>query len=158
MRVKAAQLVPGFLLVAAATAGAQGTYQLSPTSEVTKYMSPRCSAMRDSLTPAATRGLPSESVWERQKAYARECGKDESQASTRIYREQAEKSQQQRADLLEDRKEQELAAMREQQCVESRRILLAKRTRTDLTQGEKDDLARFETRYRARCVPGVIAR
>ena len=42
--------------------------------------------------------------------------------------------------------------MREQQCAESRRILLAKRARTDLSQGEKDDLARFETNYRARCV------
>ena len=65
-----------------------------------------------------------------------------------------DKAKQQGADSAANRKEQERAALREQQCAESRRILTNKKARTDLTQGEKDDLARFETNFRARCLPG----
>ncbi|MGM8960741.1 hypothetical protein ACTFEL_02140, partial [Campylobacter jejuni] len=52
----------------------------------------------------------------------------------------------------EDEKSAQLAAQASQeqqrrhaeQCAESRRILAAKRARTDLTDGEKNDLQRFE--------------
>ncbi len=41
--------------------------------------------------------------------------------------------------------------MREQQCGESKRILYTKRARTDLTEGGKSELRRFEENYRSRC-------
>lgn len=155
MKVKATRFIPALLLLAAAAAAyAQASYRTPQAAEVTRYMSPKCASMRDALTPSATRGLSYESVSSLQQAYARECGKDEAQASSRVYQEQAEKSRQQGADFLANRKEQERAAQREQQCAESRRILTNKKARTDLTPGEKDDLARFETNYRARCLPG----
>ena len=47
--------------------------------------------------------------------------------------------------------EQERASIRAQQCGESKRILFSKRARTDLTDGEKAELKRFEENYLARC-------
>jgi hypothetical protein len=41
--------------------------------------------------------------------------------------------------------------LQEQQCGESKRILVTKKARTDLNDGEKADLQRFEVNYRARC-------
>ena len=38
-----------------------------------------------------------------------------------------------------------------QQCAESRRILATKKARTDLTEGERNDLRRFEENFIARC-------
>ena len=50
-----------------------------------------------------------------------------------------------------EKQERDRASMREQQCGESKRILLSKRARTDLTEGEKAELRRFEDNYRSRC-------
>ncbi|MBU0893082.1 MAG: hypothetical protein KKH21_19655, partial [Gammaproteobacteria bacterium] len=57
-----------------------------------------------------------------------------------------EKASQQAAQA--SREQEERAA---QQCAESRRILANKRARTDLTEGEKNDLRRFEEAFLARC-------
>ncbi len=80
--------------------------------------------------------------------YERDCREEEQEASARFYREQREVRQQRREELrqaeaaeLASRAE---ATRRAEQCTESRRILAAKRARTDLTDGEQKDLKRFE--------------
>ena len=45
------------------------------------------------------------------------------------------------------------AKLREQQCEESKRILITKRNRPNLTDGERVELQKFEDNYRARCTP-----
>ncbi|MDQ6880790.1 MAG: hypothetical protein M3150_01695 [Pseudomonadota bacterium] len=42
------------------------------------------------------------------------------------------------------------AALRQEQCGESKRILVTKRARTDLNEGEKAELKRFEENFRSR--------
>lgn len=56
--------------------------------------------------------------------------------------------QEEKQAATEQRQRTELA---QQQCDESKRILYNKKRRTDLTDGEKADLQRFEEAYRSRC-------
>lgn len=119
-----------------------------------KYMSPRCSSLNDALRTAAVRGLRPETVSEMRKNYHRECGEDESEASGMLSSEKKEKSLQRKAEQTASKQQQERAALREQQCGESKRILKTKRAREDLTDGEKMELRRFEENYRARCLTG----
>jgi len=116
-----------------------------------KYMSPRCSSLNDALRTAHARGLKSETIATMHKGYRRECGEDESEAHAKMSQERGEKMQQRRAEQNAEKQERERASLREQQCGESKRILITKRARTDLTEGERAELRRFEENYRARC-------
>lgn len=119
-----------------------------------KYMSPRCSSLNDALRTAAVRGLRAETVSEMRKNYHRECGEDESEAAGLLSEERKEKNLQRKVEKAASKQEQERAALRAQQCEESKRILWNKRARTDLNDGEKAELRRFEENYRARCLTG----
>ncbi len=119
-----------------------------------KYMSPRCSSLNDALRTAAVRGLRSETVAEMRKNYRLECGEDESEAAGKLSEERKEKGLQRKAERSASKQEQDRAALQEQQCAESKRILVTKRSRTDLTEGEKAELRRFEANYRGRCTVG----
>ena len=116
-----------------------------------KYMSPRCSSLNDALRTAHARGLTSDTISTMRRDYQRECAENEGEAHARLSQERGEKVQQKRAEQAMDKQEKERAALREQQCGESKRILVTKRARTDLTEGEKAELKRFEENYRARC-------
>ena len=115
------------------------------------YLSPRCASLNDAIRTASARGLKHDTVSQMSKEYSRECSQDESEANSRMSQERIDQTQ-----LLKDAKatssqEKERASMREQQCGESKRILHTKRARTDLTDGEKSELRRFEDNYRSRC-------
>lgn len=62
-----------------------------------------------------------------------------------------DKSLEKREAKTAEARERERTAVQIEQCGESRRILRTKRARTDLNDGEKAELERFETNYRARC-------
>jgi hypothetical protein len=115
------------------------------------YMSPRCSSLHDALRTASARGLDSRTQSEMRRNYQRECADDESEARAKWSRERGEKKQLARSEEESARRAQERTKVQQEQCGEFKRILVTKRQRTDLTEGEKADLQRFEANYKARC-------
>lgn len=127
------------------------TPSVGEAPEYITYMSPRCSALHDALRTAPARGLDSRTQGEMRRNYQRECAEDESEARAKWSRERGEKRQMARSEEESQRRAQERTKLQQQQCDESKRILVTKRQRTDLTDGEKAELQRFEANYRARC-------
>ncbi|ABM34598.1 hypothetical protein QRO11_03970 [Paracidovorax citrulli] len=124
-------------------------------NEYRKYMSAQCRTLQDAIRSGPARGLQSDVLYGLRREYERDCREEEQEASARFYREQREVRQQRREELrqaeaaeLASRAE---ATRRAEQCTESRRILAAKRARTDLTDGEQKDLKRFEEVFATRC-------
>ena len=116
-----------------------------------RYMSPRCGSLHDAIRTARVRGLTSETISTMQKDYQRECAENESEAYTMLSQEKGEKAQQRRSEKQAEKEERDRASLRDQQCGESKRILVTKRGRSDLNEGERSELRRFEANYRARC-------
>ncbi len=116
-----------------------------------QYMSPRCASLNDALRTAYARGLKSETISTMRRDYQAECGENENEARTQMSRD----STMQRQEKYAEQKAQVLARndakQREQQCEESKRILITKRNRPNLSEGERAELKRFEDNYRARC-------
>lgn len=116
-----------------------------------KYMSARCSSLNDALRTADARGLKPETKNEMRTNYQRECADDEREAYSRLNQDRRDQYAQRQAARQSEQAEAERASLRAQQCGESKRILVTKRARTDLTEGEKNELKRFEENYRSRC-------
>lgn len=119
--------------------------------EYITFMSPRCSALHDALRTAAARGLDHRTQAEMRRNYQRECAEDEAEARNKWARERGEKKQIARSEAESARRAQERTKLQQEQCDESKRILVTKRRRTDLTEGESAELQRFEANYKARC-------
>jgi len=116
-----------------------------------KYLSPRCASLNDAIRTAPARGLKHDVIKQMRKEYDDECSESERQADAQLSKDRKDKTKQISDATQAERADKERAALREQQCGESKRILFAKRARTDLTEGEKADLRRFEDNYRSRC-------
>lgn len=114
-------------------------------------MNARCASLNDALRTAQARGLRYDTISTMRRDYQATCGDNESEARNQQARETREARQQQVVDKQSQEAEQAQARLRAQQCEESRRILVNKRNRTDLTDGERTELARFEDNYRVRC-------
>ncbi len=120
-----------------------------------QYMSARCRALDDNIRGVYTRGIKADVLEGMRREYRRDCREEEQDAQSRLSTESRTRDRERR----EAEKESQFAAQasREQeervaqQCAESRRILANKRARTDLTEGEKNDLRRFEETFLARC-------
>jgi hypothetical protein len=118
-----------------------------------QYMSPRCASLNDALRTAGARGLKSETISTMRRDYRAECGENENEARMQYSRDQGAERQQKSAERQAQASAQSQAKLHEQRCEESKRILITKRTRPDLTEGERAELKRFEENYRARCSP-----
>ena len=116
-----------------------------------RYMSARCASLSDAVRTAYARGLKPETVEDLRRNYRNECAENESEARTQQFQEGRDRKQQAKADAIADKQSRERTALQQQQCGESKRILATKRARTDLTEGEKTELQRFEDNYRSRC-------
>lgn len=116
-----------------------------------KYMSARCSSLNDAVRTAPARGLKYDTIEKMRKSYEEECRDEEQEAREKISNDKYAKVKQRKEEEVENKKAQERTALEKQQCGESKRILNTKRARTDLTDGEKADLARFEENYKSRC-------
>ena len=127
------------------------TPSVGEAPEYITYMSARCSGLHDALRTAPARGLDYKTQSEMRRNYQRECAEDESEARNRWSKERGEKRQIARSEADAARREQERSKLLQDQCGESKRILVMKRQRTDLTEGERAELARFEANYKARC-------
>ena len=119
--------------------------------EYITYMSARCASLHDAMRTANARGLDYRTQNEMRQNYTRECAEDEAEARNRWYRDRGEKKQMARSEEEAARRNQERTKQQQEQCGESKRILVTKRQRTDLTEGEKAELQRFEANYKARC-------
>ena len=116
-----------------------------------QYLGPRCASLNDAIRTAHVRGLTYETISTMQRDYRNQCADEENEAYATLYREKGEKVRQRQSEKLAEKQQADETKLREQQCGESKRILLTKRARTDLTEGEKAELQRFEANYRARC-------
>jgi len=116
-----------------------------------KYLSPRCASLNDALRTARARGLNSDTVSEMSRNYQVECGENDREARQAMYQESGDQSRAKYADKQVQAQARERTALQQQQCGESKRILVTKRQRTDLTEGEKAELKRFEDNYKERC-------
>lgn len=128
---------------------------VAPPPEYHRYMSARCRNLHDAQRNGASANLAYDVAARMRSEYERDCREEESAASMRLYKEQrdARKSReeaQRQAEAVE-RESEEQAVRRMRQCAESRRILAAKKARTDLTPGEMNDLRRFEETVASRC-------
>lgn len=126
--------------------------KIEQAPDTLKYLSPRCASLNDAIRTAPARGLKYDTISQMKNEYEQQCSDSESEARTRMSREQRENKRQLSEASKVDQLDKERAAIRDQQCGESKRILFAKRARTDLTAGEKADLQRFEENYRSRCL------
>lgn len=116
-----------------------------------KYMSARCASMSDAVRTASVRGLKHEAAAELQKNYHKECGENERDAMAQAHTERVGQYRAKQDEKQAGAARAQQTQMQQQQCDESKRILITKRRRIDLTDGEKADLQRFEDNYRARC-------
>lgn len=128
---------------------------VSPPPEYHRYMSARCRNLNDAQRNGSSANIPYDVAARMRSEYERDCREEESAASMRLYKEQrdARKSREdaQRQAAAAEQESEEQAVRRMRQCAESHRILAAKKARTDLTQGEMNDLRRFEETVASRC-------
>ena len=116
-----------------------------------QYMSPVCAGLNDTLRTASSRGISGSSINDMRRDYRSKCQDNESEAHERLSKARGEKKLEKLETQKAEKVDSERASIRAQQCGESKRILTTKRARTDLTDGEKSDLQRFEDNYRSRC-------
>jgi hypothetical protein len=120
-----------------------------------QYMSARCRALDDNIRAGYSRGIKADVLEGMRREYRRDCREEEQDAHSRLSTERRTRERERRDN--EKASQQAAQASREQearvaqQCAESRRILANKRGRTDLTEGEKNDLRRFEEAFLTRC-------
>ncbi len=120
-----------------------------------KLLGPRCSSMSDAIRTGPARGLKSETLAALHKEYRRECAEEESQAIRKLSSERSDarrhQQEEQKAQAQAQALQQQRSQAAQQLCDESRRILATKKRRTDLNDGEKAELLRFEENFRSRC-------
>ena len=111
----------------------------------------RSSAMNDAIRTGPARGVRYETTAELQKNYQMQCADDESEARSKLAVERREAKKVQKDAVQAEQASQQRSQLAQQQCDESKRILYVKKRRTDLNEGEKAELLRFEENYKSRC-------
>lgn len=149
-------------VVSGSTSGSYGrsheTTSVRPAPDVPEhhqYMSTRCRALDENMRSAYARGIKPDVVAGMRREYRRDCSEEEeaaySQVSSERHSQRKQRQEEEKSARLEAQVSKEQDERFRQQCAESRRILTTKRARTDLTEGEKNDLRRFEEAFIARC-------
>ena len=103
------------------------------------------------LRTGPARGVRYETTAELQKNYQMQCADDESEARSKLAVERREAKKVQKDAVQAEQASQQRSQLAQQQCDESKRILYVKKRRTDLNEGEKAELLRFEENYKSRC-------
>jgi hypothetical protein len=138
---------------AAPTSPRQSYYapSIPKSQDFVQYMSARCSGMHDAIRTSRARGLDYKTSEELQRNYYQECADDESEARNRLSKEKHDRRKADRDAKQSIQQEQQQTQMAQQQCDESKRIIASKKRRTDLNEGEMNELMRFEANIKARC-------
>ena len=120
-----------------------------------QYMSARCRSLDSGIRSAYSRGIKPDVVEGMRREYKRDCREQEEDAYSQLSNERREVKNQRREEeqsaQLVDQSQREQEQRFAEQCAESRRIIAAKRARTDLSAGERNELSRFEDAFLARC-------
>ncbi len=120
-----------------------------------QYMSSRCRTLDENMRSGYSRGIKADVLEGMRREYRRDCREQEQDAQSRLFSERRARDKERREAEKESQMAAEASRAEEartaQQCAESRRILANKKARTDLTDGEKNDLRRFEEAFLARC-------
>jgi len=140
-------------LVGPAALSQSNTYipKMGEAQEHLQYLSSRCSSLSEGIRTGPARGVKYEVTAELQRNYQRECAEDEREARAKLYAlrndaANAKKSSQQVAAL-----DKQKTQAKQQQCDESKRIIFNKKKRTDLSEGEQQELQRFIQNFKERC-------
>lgn len=125
--------------------------KMGEAQEHLPYLSSRCSSLSEGIRTGPARGVKHDVTAELQRNYQRECAEEEREARTKLNAQRndaanAKKSNQQVAALGQ----QQMQA-KQQQCDESKRIIFNKKKRTDLSEGEQQELQRFMQNFKERC-------
>lgn len=125
--------------------------KMGDAPEHLQYLSARCSSLSEGIRTGPARGVKHDVTSELRKTYQRECAEDEREAHAKLRARRddaasAKKSSQQVAVL-----DQQRLKAKQQQCDESKRIIFNKKKRTDLTDGEQQELQRFIQNFKERC-------
>jgi len=132
-----------------------GVPKAQPLPDYARNLSGRCTSMLDAIRTADVRGLSMNTKQELQQNYRKECAQEELEAYRRAQQDRYGAIKENREAVaqaqLQAKKEAERETIQSQMCLESKRILTTKKARTDLTEGEKVDLKRFEDNYLQRC-------
>lgn len=107
--------------------------------------------MSEGIRTSTARGVKYDVIAELQKNFQAECAEDDREARSKLYTERDELAKSNRSAKQTAALSLEQSKLQQQQCDESKRIIFMKKKRTDLTDGEKQDLQRFEQNYKARC-------
>lgn len=133
------------------------SYKSSPSTEpdYVKYLSSNCRLLYDGIRNADTNGAKYDVKNRLQSDYSRQCSDEESDVRSKISKERydSKKERQDNAKLEQKQADTDKSrtAAHYERCAESRRILKTKKARTDLNDGEKAELKRFEENYINRC-------
>lgn len=142
------------------SSSSSGSYRSSSRSsgdepEHLQYMSGRCRSLYHAMRTASSRGLKYDAAEDLRREYRKECNEEEETAYSKLssdrYTRKKEQREEEKSARLADQASRDREERFLQQCAESRRILHAKQARTDLSEGEKADLRRFEENFIARC-------
>lgn len=115
------------------------------------YLSPDCAQLYEALRTANSRGLKQNTVADLRREWTRRCAAEGVEAFGRYVQDVRKALEQQRDDRQVAQAKKARAETDKQQCAEMRRILMAKRNRPDMNEGEKVDLKHFEDNYNSRC-------
>jgi hypothetical protein len=130
--------------------------KLRHAGEELRYMSPACSSLSEGIRTAPARGVKYDVVAQNQRDFDNKCREDQAQAFDKLRAERGEKRQE---ELNAARGAAKVAAQSKQeedrrftQCAEMRNAISNRKSKANMTDGEKNDLAVFEQRYQSRCV------
>ncbi len=125
--------------------------KMGEAQEYLQYLSSRCSSLSEGIRTGPARGVKHDVTAELQRNYQRECADDEREARNKV-------SNLRRDAAIQKKSSQQMAAVdqqkmqaRQQQCDESKRIIFNKKKRTDLSEGEQQELQRFMQNFKERC-------
>jgi hypothetical protein len=126
-----------------------------PAAEELPYMSVECSAMYEGVRTAASRGVNHQDIASLRRDFQAKCSENQSEARRQLFQSKSDerKAQSEQKQSLS----QQAAQNKEQddrkrvQCAEMRSSIASRKARTNLSDGEKNDLSIFEQRYRDRC-------
>jgi hypothetical protein len=124
---------------------------MAEPQEHLQYLSAHCSTLSEGIRTSAARGVKSDVIADLQRNYQKECSEEDREARSRMSSDRSEAAVSKKSARLLAAQSQEQIKFQQQQCDESKRIIFVKKKRVDMTEGEKQDLQRFEQNYKERC-------
>jgi hypothetical protein len=115
------------------------------------HLSGPCKSLNDAMRTAHQRGLRQDTRDGLRREWAQRCVEDEMNARRLLVGEVVGAVRTQQAARQEVALQNEQQQNKRAQCDEMLRIIAAKRQRTDLTAGQRDDFERFQQRYQETC-------